>query len=220
MIELFNFKDGDMTSVNIAKEFDCYDKKYEIKMLKVYSSIEVLTLNEVNLDLIDISKAKKLKTLNLKNLSLKDLSLNNEIERITLSNLRDLKRLIINNGDSIEEINLSDISESKSFSSWLNELNDESSTQKKQSTSEKKMIQQFVHFSKEKQKASFFSPATMAKKSTEENEDLVTETLAEIFVKQQNFEKAIKTYEKLSLLFPEKKPYFASKIESLKKNKS
>lgn len=48
-------------------------------------------------------------------------------------------------------------------------------------------------------------------------EDLVSETLAKIYIKQNKIEEAIRIYEQLSLLEPEKKPKFAGLIEELKK---
>jgi hypothetical protein len=56
-----------------------------------------------------------------------------------------------------------------------------------------------------------------AKKSADDAEVPVSETLAQIFLKQKLFGKAITAYEKLSLKYPEKKPYFASLIEEIKK---
>ncbi len=50
-----------------------------------------------------------------------------------------------------------------------------------------------------------------------QNRDVVTETMAEVWDKQGNAEKAIDIYNKLSLLDPSKSPYFAAKIEGLKK---
>jgi len=46
--------------------------------------------------------------------------------------------------------------------------------------------------------------------------DVVTETMAEVWLKQGNKEKAIETYNKLSLLNPSKSAYFASLVEQLK----
>jgi hypothetical protein len=46
--------------------------------------------------------------------------------------------------------------------------------------------------------------------------EIVTEAMAEVWAKQGNKEKAIETYNKLSLLNPDKSAYFASLIDELK----
>ena len=56
-----------------------------------------------------------------------------------------------------------------------------------------------------------------AKKSAEDHNDLVSETLANIYIEQMLYEKAIDTYQKLSLKFPEKSRYFADLIQSIEK---
>ncbi len=53
-------------------------------------------------------------------------------------------------------------------------------------------------------------------KSTYENPQLVTETLAHVYLKQGNKDKALDIYEKLCLKFPEKSSYFAQKIIAIK----
>ena len=50
------------------------------------------------------------------------------------------------------------------------------------------------------------------------NPEVVTETMAEVWLKQGNREKAIETYNKLSLLNPLKRDYFAALIENLKRS--
>ena len=48
-------------------------------------------------------------------------------------------------------------------------------------------------------------------------DDLISETLAKIYIKQEKFKEAISVYERLALAEPEKKAYFARLIEDLKK---
>lgn len=58
---------------------------------------------------------------------------------------------------------------------------------------------------------------TFAEQSLLENEEVATETLAELLVRQERYDKAIRVYERLRLIFPEKNSFFAEKIEQLKK---
>ncbi len=65
-------------------------------------------------------------------------------------------------------------------------------------------------------------PETVAEKRVEslathsvEGSDVVTEAMAEVWARQGNRQKAIETYNKLSLLNPSKRTYFAAKIENL-----
>ena len=57
----------------------------------------------------------------------------------------------------------------------------------------------------------------MAKKSVEDNDMIVSETLARIYIDQGNIEKAIHIFRKLSLLYPDKNTYFAALILKLEK---
>ncbi len=48
--------------------------------------------------------------------------------------------------------------------------------------------------------------------------EVVTEAMANVLINQNKIEKAIEVYEKLSLLNPSKRTYFAAQIDSLKKS--
>lgn len=59
--------------------------------------------------------------------------------------------------------------------------------------------------------------------NTSENESLMTETLAKVYLEQKKYENAIKAYRILILKYPEKSGFFADRIKAIKnlqKNKS
>ncbi len=57
-------------------------------------------------------------------------------------------------------------------------------------------------------------------KSLSESDEIVTETLAMIYFQQKKYDKALESFQKLSLKYPEKSAYFASRIEEIEKLKN
>ena len=62
-----------------------------------------------------------------------------------------------------------------------------------------------------------YAPAVVEEVDRERT--MVSETLAQIYVDQELYQRAIDIYKKLILLFPEKSAYFATLIEKVKNNK-
>ena len=54
------------------------------------------------------------------------------------------------------------------------------------------------------------------KKYNKNNDDLMTETLAKLYIEQKHFDQAIRAYEILSLKYPKKSSFFVREIEKIK----
>jgi hypothetical protein len=85
--------------------------------------------------------------------------------------------------------------------------------------SRKELIDRFIKSEpKITPKKEFFNPVDKARQSSQDNDEIISETLAKIQLQQGNVEKALKIYEKLSLIYPEKRVYFAAQIAKVKES--
>jgi len=111
--------------------------------------------------------------------------------------------------------------EEHSFSEWL-ALSKVKKIKREEKPNTRQLIDNFIEkeisISKPK-KTTFFKPVDVAKESLIENNDLVTPTLAKIYLEQGHYDKAISAYEKLGVKYPEKNSLFANQIKLINKLK-
>jgi len=136
----------------------------------------------------------------------------------------------LNHLDEAEDVN--NQTEPHTFTEWLKLLPKLTTTiiNKEQETfnekpeiqslkkSKKALIDKFLKEEPRiKPKAEFFNPANVAKQSIADDITFVSETLAKIYLQQENYNKALEAYENLRLKYPEKRLYFATQIKQIRK---
>ena len=116
-----------------------------------------------------------------------------------------------------------------SFSEWLeysekgtlgNEASESQPKKKeapKPARSDFELIDHFLsqQSDRPKKRAEFFNPQKAGAKSLEADFTVISETLANIYFKQEKYDLARQAYESLSLKYPEKSVYFAARLKEI-----
>tara|TARA_B100000575_G_scaffold150744_1_gene120203 strand:+ start:24305 stop:24895 length:591 start_codon:yes stop_codon:yes gene_type:complete len=128
-------------------------------------------------------------------------------------------RLILKNWlneDNAQIQNSESPPEKHSFLDWFDKIND----QDYQVDQKVSLIDKFLKESGSNKIKLDDKKKPTPKIKSELKDELITETLAKIYVSQEKYGKAIKSYEILSLKYPKKSSFFADQINNIKKLKS
>ncbi|SFM91394.1 hypothetical protein SAMN05421738_10468 [Algoriella xinjiangensis] len=144
------------------------------------------------------------------------------------------KEVMVQDSAIIEEkLNNNLDKESFSFSDWLKKVPSQSKDQKtieaEQETAEREIKYKLIDDFLEKNpkiipmKKTDITPIQVSSNfshNSEEYSDLMTETLAQIYIEQRKYDKAIKAYKILILKYPEKNSLFANRIKEIENLKN
>ncbi|MBL4939956.1 MAG: hypothetical protein JKY16_06780 [Lutibacter sp.] len=166
----------------------------------------------------------------LEEIALKEVETNkivhNDIDSSTLTNKEKIEEEILIATETLEigkPIPFSD-SEQHSFNEWMQLVKFQPIIREDKTADKFNLIDTFIK-TKPKIKPADKSAINidLSPESSTENDSLMTETLAKVYLEQKKYENAIKAYHILSLKYPEKSGFFADRIKVIKilqRNKS
>ena len=133
---------------------------------------------------------------------------------------KNISKLITKEKNAIQMMKSNDLSsKTLKFSEWATYLNSKKVLHKKNHNLDN--FQLIDDFLKTTERAipekDLKNNEDLSEKSWSSNDELMTETLAKVFVKQKKYRKAIEAYHILGLKYPEKNSFFADQIKKIKK---
>ena len=190
------------TFSKIIEEFDSMDSSKSLELKKILNSYPYF----------QSASAYYLKTL-------KAQKRDSYYELLPKTAILTFNRSLLRNWLSSDEIKDNEVkikSEKYSFLDWFDVINDDMPK-----VDEKfDLIDEFIKNSPKIKINNDYEVKSSFKRDQKIKDELITETLAKIYVKQEKFNKAIKAYEILSLKYPKKSSFFADQINDIKKLKS
>lgn len=186
------------------------EEKLPIKEIAVIKAVE--TVNEES----TIKKEKKKKKKHKKKSKEEEIAPDTKLSFTDWLKLVNKKKLLQpETEESDEEEDEKDLEEQYHAGKFEAQLHKEADKESKtQATSVPKIPEKWKKASDAKAEVKI---SDLAQKSIQRDDNTITETLAKILELQKHYDKAIEAYEKLSLKYPEKSSYFATRILELKK---
>ena len=190
------------TFSKIIEEFDSMDSSKSLELKKILNSYPYF--QSASAYYLKTLKAQKRDSYN---------------ELLPKTAILTFNRSLLRNWLSSDEIKDNKVkikSEKYSFLDWFDVINDDMPK-----VDEKfDLIDEFIKNSPKIKINNDYEVKSSFKTDQKIKDELITETLAKIYVKQEKFNKAIKAYEILSLKYPKKSSFFADQINDIKKLKS
>ncbi|PID69745.1 MAG: hypothetical protein CR989_00095 [Flavobacteriales bacterium] len=121
--------------------------------------------------------------------------------------------------DWLQVVNLKPISRSAEEKQTVHKQKEHQKTTETTWAKKKKnfeLIENFIKTNPKIRPQKDVAKGNIAGESSQENKDLMTETLARVYLEQKKYDKAIQAFKILSLKYPEKSSFFADRIKAIK----
>lgn len=202
----------------------------EEEQIEDVQEIEVVSDKQISETELDIENAIQ----QTSEIEIQELEQENEIEEnIVIKTIEQEQTFIEKEKEKEVIINNVETDSTHSFSDWLkrfpSQQKDQKTLEEEQEIAEREIKYKLIDDFLEKNpkiipmKKVDISPANTASnfaRNTEEYSDLMTETLAQIYIEQKKYDKAIKAYKILILKYPEKNGLFANRIKEIENLKN
>ena len=188
----------------------------QLKISATYANDRAMLFHLINDDFIRKEKEK----ISKKKENFEEIEITNEQAKETINNELLTFDFVVDDRKETEELPGLDIV--SSYADLLESMNGEDQIKEEQTNSTKINTQNLLIDNFLQNNTRIVPKETreenedISKQSVEEDNDLITETLVRIYIKQGYYFKAIMAYEKLSLKYPEKSIYFANQIKKIK----
>ena len=190
------------TFSKIIEEFDSMDSSKSLELKKILNSYPYF--QSASAYYLKTLKAQKRDSYN---------------ELLPKTAILTFNRSLLRNWLSSNEIKDNEVkikSEKYSFLDWFDVINDDMP----KVDVKLDLIEEFIKNSPKIKINNDYEVKSSFKTDQKIKDELITETLAKIYMKQEKYNKAIKAYEILSLKYPKKSSFFADQINDIKKLKS
>ena len=224
------FQAAHFLHLNGLKNQNSFKYNNVLKKTAAYTTDRAVLFNHISAKKFAFIKNEDPKNIKIKDLEVVEGSPQNKTETKEISSLKsEVNKLPI--GKPLQF----DASETFSFNQWLKitsakpisrERNQNLLHKPSQKDTEKPMyfgksnfdiIDKFISLNKTLKPSISESNDDISKESVLENENLMTETLAHVYLEQKKYQKAITAFTVLSLKYPEKSSFFANQIKAIKK---
>lgn len=199
-----------------------------LKVAAAYTTNRTVLFDFITADSLNVDERNKEEKEIIKNSEIIDLEVvdNTSEERVSTA-IQDEKDDVVKAVEEKLEIGkplVFDISEMHSFYEWLQLTSatpiERATSKEVKSSFEKEekfdLIEQFIQSKPKINPASTEENTDISVESATENESLMTETLARVYLEQKKYDKAIQAFKILSLKYPEKSSFFADRIKAIK----